>query len=644
MSGGTFGIAGGLVGTNQGSSPSIFISPYATIVNSYATGAVTGQYYVGGLVGLNEGVSGAATISNSYATGAVSGLYYYGGLVGINEADGAAATIANSYAMGAVSGGYYAGGLVGQNVAYSAGAATIANSYATGAVKGYYVGGLVEASGATGVASVSVTNSYWDVSTTGQSGDGAQASASTAPGSVNGYNPSTGSIGLTTAQLQSGVASFTGSAFAGGAGGLYPYLASFFPNGVQAITGTAQTTGGAALSGAQVAIYSGGAALGATVSSGVNGYFYDIVPAGTLAASNVTIGATVTPKGGAAATGLDYTDAGTVTNALLPLGMLAAGLIQETTAETTYSALQTDIGATFGATTYSGLTTALATTPLSVTATGASFALDQAVTPQAAFSLTTTGANAPITISAALDAAGQTVTLGAAGAISETGGAISAGTLSGAAGGDVSLTAATNAVGALGSFTVGSGAFTLQDSVALTIASGATISGASVTLSTPDAFVNNAGSGAVVASNGRWLIYSAAPTGDAFGNLDSNNTAIWNATYGWSPPASITASGDRYIFAYQPTLTVTSTNVIKTYGVDDSAALASAYSISGLQSGVSGVFLGDSANVYSGAPTVTSAGAAASANVAGGPYTINVAQGALTAQGGYALAFTTRAN
>ena len=231
-------------------------------------------------------------------------------------------------------------------------------------------------------------------------------------GGLVGKNANGGTISNAYATgAVSGIASFTGSAFAGGAGGLYPYLATFFPNGVQAITGTAQTSGGVALSAAQVAIYSGEAALGGTVSSGADGYFYDIVPAGTLAASNVKIGATVTLSGGHATTGLVYTDAGTITNSLLPLGTLTAGLNQQTTAEATYSALQTDLGATFGATTYSGLTTTLATTPLSIAATGASFTLDQAVTEQAAFSVATTGANAPITISAALDAAGQTVTL-----------------------------------------------------------------------------------------------------------------------------------------------------------------------------------------------------------------------------------------
>ena len=58
---------GGLVGYNARS-----------ISNSYATGAVTGEYGVGGLVGSNN----AGNISNSYSTGFVSGTGAIGGLVG----------------------------------------------------------------------------------------------------------------------------------------------------------------------------------------------------------------------------------------------------------------------------------------------------------------------------------------------------------------------------------------------------------------------------------------------------------------------------------------------------------------------------------------------------------------------------------
>lgn len=61
-------IAGGLAGANLNDSE---------IINSYATGDVTGSEIIGGLVGDNSGL-----IANTYATGTVSGHEYVGGLVG----------------------------------------------------------------------------------------------------------------------------------------------------------------------------------------------------------------------------------------------------------------------------------------------------------------------------------------------------------------------------------------------------------------------------------------------------------------------------------------------------------------------------------------------------------------------------------
>ncbi|NLL52867.1 MAG: helix-turn-helix domain-containing protein, partial [Peptococcaceae bacterium] len=66
--------AGGLVGLNR-----------ASISDSYARGAVSGQEDIGGLVGCN---SSSGTITNSYSTGAVSGDSYIGGLVGFNYSEG----------------------------------------------------------------------------------------------------------------------------------------------------------------------------------------------------------------------------------------------------------------------------------------------------------------------------------------------------------------------------------------------------------------------------------------------------------------------------------------------------------------------------------------------------------------------------
>ena len=173
----------------------------------------------------------------------------------------------------------------------------------------------------------------------------------------------------------------------------------------------------------------------------------------------------------------------------------------------------------------------------------------------------------------------------------------------------------------------------------IVVASGAAIMGRVISLSASDAFVNQSGANALNASN-RWIIYSAAPEGNVYGGLDSGQNAIWNATFDSLAPASV-ASGNRYVFAHQPTLTFTSTNITKTYGDDVNGALSMAYTVSGLHPGVAGAFNADTlANVINnGRFTVTSEGAAARADVAGGPYVITIGQGTLQATTGYALAF-----
>jgi len=174
----------------------------------------------------------------------------------------------------------------------------------------------------------------------------------------------------------------------------------------------------------------------------------------------------------------------------------------------------------------------------------------------------------------------------------------------------------------------------------LTLSSGAPVSGASPVLAAYGAFINDAGSAAVVATSGNWLIYSNTPSSDTFGALNSANTAIWNATYSSMPPANVTASGNYYVFALQPTLTFTSTGASKTYGTDATSSITWNYTTSGYQSGVTDAYLTDTAaSVYSGTPSVTSAGSVSTAMVSGGPYAITVAQGSLAALNGYALSF-----
>ena len=179
---------GALVGLNNG-----------TIERSYVTGSVSNDRYgyTGGLVGFNYG----GTISKSYSTATVSGGASVGGLAGSSESILSCvpagcfvvylrANIKDSYATGSVLAGTYpavggpsrAGALVG----YSSDT-NIESSYATGQV-------LLSASGTSGGLAPAVngsgliSNSYWDVQTTGQS-------------------TSAVGVGLTTAQLKSGLPS-----------------------------------------------------------------------------------------------------------------------------------------------------------------------------------------------------------------------------------------------------------------------------------------------------------------------------------------------------------------------------------------------------------------------------------------------------
>jgi len=132
------------------------------VSKSYATGSVSGDTSVGGLVGRN-GVNddyeptNHGTIVESYATGEVEGNWLVGGFVGTNAEMG---TIEQSYSMGDVK-GYQAGGFVTSNIESS----TIKQSYAAGKVTGSPAGGFARVSKEGGGT---VIESYWDVEATCQ--------------------------------------------------------------------------------------------------------------------------------------------------------------------------------------------------------------------------------------------------------------------------------------------------------------------------------------------------------------------------------------------------------------------------------------------------------------------------------------------
>ena len=153
---------GSLVGYSRGS-----------IINSYATGEVSGSHRnIGGLVG-NNGYAGS--IRSSFAKVRVIGWFDVGGLVGFHVG-----RITNSYAAGTVEvtlvGNATMGGLVGE-VGKNDG--EIINSYAIGRVissdNNAFAGGLV------GDTTGTVIVSYWNTQTSGlQSSAGAATSRTTA--------------------------------------------------------------------------------------------------------------------------------------------------------------------------------------------------------------------------------------------------------------------------------------------------------------------------------------------------------------------------------------------------------------------------------------------------------------------------------
>ena len=179
------GMSGGLVGQNGGVDESN--NRYAgTISNSYFSGNVTGDAYVGGLVGISFGTvnncyvesnvtcevyvggligANMGTVSKCYSTGSVTGNSSVGGLVGQNglvTSNRYPGTVRDSYSTASVTGEAGVGGLVGGNYV-----GVVSNSYSTGSVTGNSsVGGLV---GINWEGTGTVNNSFWDIETSGQS-------------------------------------------------------------------------------------------------------------------------------------------------------------------------------------------------------------------------------------------------------------------------------------------------------------------------------------------------------------------------------------------------------------------------------------------------------------------------------------------
>ncbi|MDP1522575.1 MAG: filamentous hemagglutinin N-terminal domain-containing protein [Methylotenera sp.] len=172
------------------------------------------------------------------------------------------------------------------------------------------------------------------------------------------------------------------------------------------------------------------------------------------------------------------------------------------------------------------------------------------------------------------------------------------------------------------------GNLTVQAGGNVTVANNISTSAGDITLAGTN-FINNAGASALTAG-GRWLVYANSHTGNTFGSLSSGNQAIWGTTY----PAAVSQTGNRYVFANSPSLTVTSNNQSKTYGQNGAPVVANSFTATGFVNAATfgNVFSQDmQANTVTG--SAVSAGSAITANV--GSYLIDVTP--VTATTGYSL-------
>jgi hypothetical protein len=242
--------------------------------------------------------------------------------------------------------------------------------------------------------------------------------------------------------------------------------------------------------------------------------------------------------------------------------------------------------------------------------------------------LTATSSNAAITQAGALSVGGTTTLNAGSGAITlaDTGNAFS---------GVVSLHGGDAVVRTGTALILGDSQLTaLQVDTAGDLTLDGRLGATAIDLSAGGVFRNTRGADALTAPGGRWLVRLLDPAGGhLFNGLDSGNTALWNIGAG----DAVSQAGNRYAFAFQPVLTVSSDNAGKVYG--SVADLDSRWSVTGFMDGVAGAYAGDDvAGVLTGAPTLDSLGAGATATVAGGPYRIVAGLGTLgTGTTGYLL-------
>ncbi len=206
--------------------------------------------------------------------------------------------------------------------------------------------------------------------------------------------------------------------------------------------------------------------------------------------------------------------------------------------------------------------------------------------------------------------AGNQITTDSAGSITTNNGAIS---LSAANGIVFSQPFTLNSGSAATTFTTTAGSITLPTITAgnvlaqtggatsdITIPTGITVTGSgagnSVTLAANRNFINNAGSTALSAPSGRWLIYSTNPT-DTLGEdvlAPGSSFNRYNCTYALcNAGVTIPGAGNGLIYSFIPTLTVTGTDSTKVVDGNRTAPLSGS-TLTGLLAGDTGVTLDSS--------------------------------------------------
>jgi len=148
-----------------------------------------------------------------------------------------------------------------------------------------------------------------------------------------------------------------------------------------------------------------------------------------------------------------------------------------------------------------------------------------------------------------------------------------------------------------------------------------------ITVATAHNFVNNVGAGVYsLTGGGRWLTYLPDNVGNTLNALDPGNAKpnLYNCIYGGACGITVPATGNHFVYATQPLLTVTGDDKSKTYGAAD-PALTYNYNAANLINGDPDPFL-------SGALTAPT-GAAATAG------THNITQGTVVSDIGYGITY-----